>query len=99
MHERYRRKSLYRLALAPGVVLAAASLIAGCSETFGDKLREHRNCIGEAQIEPAKVDTCLHDTNGRRERIDVCLSSEMVPDRKIEMLNECVEAREHHEGY
>ncbi|HZP44786.1 MAG TPA: hypothetical protein VFB15_03965 [Candidatus Binataceae bacterium] len=76
------------------IVLTLGSLY-GCSDTFGDKLSEHRYCVGVAQIQPQKVDDCLRDTNGHREQIDSCLSGAMVPDRKIAMLNDCVESSEH----
>jgi hypothetical protein len=78
---------------------AGAFAFGGCSEKFGDKVSEHRNCIGDAGIAPEKVDDCLHNTDGRREHVDVCLSSSMVPERKIARLNDCVEASEHRENY
>ena len=82
--------------LAVAGLAALALLVASCAETFGDKLREHRNCIGEAHIEPEKVDTCLRDTSGHRDRIDLCLIDQMVPDSRVQLLNECVDAREAH---
>jgi hypothetical protein len=53
-----------------------------------DKIREHRGCISVAQIAPARVDACMRNTNGRRERMNVCLVNDMVPDRKIRILND-----------
>ena len=44
------------MARAFGVV---GLLVCGCSETFADQIREHRGCIGEAQIAPQRVDACL----------------------------------------
>ncbi len=76
-----------------------AIVLAGCSENFGDKLSHHRDCIEEAQILPAKVDTCLSNTNGHRNHVDRCLSDQMVSDRKIQALNDCIESGEHREHY
>jgi len=84
-----------RLARAVGVVAGFGALASGCSETFADQIRTHRGCIGEAQIAPQKVDTCLRNTNGRHENVDICLVDEMVPDYNIQMLNDCVGAGEH----
>ncbi len=80
-----------------GIVFAAAALItvAGCAETFGDKLHDHRNCIAKANIEPEKVDICLRNTDGHRDRMDLCLDDEMVAQSKIQRLDECVEAYDH----
>ncbi|HVN91620.1 MAG TPA: hypothetical protein VMT61_17540 [Candidatus Binataceae bacterium] len=77
-----------------GIVLVAAALISigGCAETFGDKLHDHRNCIAKANIEPDKVDTCLRNTDGHRDRMDLCLNDEMVAESKIQRLDECVES-------
>jgi hypothetical protein len=41
------------MARAFGVV---GLLVCGCSQTFADQIREHRGCIGEAQIAPQRVD-------------------------------------------
>ncbi len=79
------RRRFVQLAVALLAITAG-----GCSETFGEQISKHRECIGRAQIQPQKVDTCLRDTDGRRENVDVCLSSAMVPDRKIEILNQCI---------
>jgi hypothetical protein len=89
------RATRIRGLVVPGLA-ALALLVASCAETFGDKLREHRNCVGEAHIEPEKVDTCLRDTNGHRDRIDLCLIDQMAPDSRVQLLNECVEAHEVH---
>ena len=83
-----------------GVLLILAAIgFAGCSENFRDKLQDRRYCIGEAGIPPAKVDTCLSNTNGHRNHVDRCLSDQMVPDRRIEALNDCVNSNEHHDHY
>jgi hypothetical protein len=87
------------LAAALMITALAASIVSGCSETFGDKLREHRGCIGEAQIAPEKVDICMRNTNGRRQNVNVCLADQMVPDRKIRILNDCVNASEQQGSY
>jgi hypothetical protein len=71
----------------------------GCSESFGDQVRRNRPCIGQAQIEPPKVDTCLRNTNGRRKQIDLCLVGAMVSDEKIQRLNDCVDTREYYGSY
>jgi hypothetical protein len=95
----------FRTGLFPtgAAVLAIAALLgsiaSGCSETFADKIREHRGCIGAAQIAPDRVDACMRNTNGRRESVNVCLVNEMVPDRKIRILNDCVDAGEHSANY
>ena len=84
--------------LRAGIVATIAGLAAvlsGCVESYGDKIREHRGCIGEAQIAPEKVDTCLRNTNNHRKSINVCLVDEMVPDHKIAVLYDCVDAAEH----
>jgi hypothetical protein len=73
------------------LVLSLLVVVAGCAETFGEHIDDHRNCIGEAQIEPAKVDLCIRNTNGHRDRIEVCLRDEMVLDHPIDVLDECVE--------
>ena len=79
------------------IMLGTALLsVSGCAVTFGDKLRAHRDCIGEVQIDPAKVDLCLRNTNGHREPLDHCLRDEMVSDRQIDLLAECVEAHTQH---
>jgi len=83
-----------QLARALAVVRFGA-LVCGCSETFADQVREHRGCIGEAQITPQKVDACLRNTNGRRQNVNICLVDDMVPDHNIRMLNDCVDAGEH----
>ena len=83
-----------RLARALGVV-GFGALVCGCSETFADQIREHRGCIGEAQISPQTIDACLRNTNGRRQNVTICLVDDMVPDHKIRMLNGCVDAAEH----
>jgi len=80
-----------RLARVLGLV-ASGALVWGCSQTFADQIREHRGCIGEAQIDPQRVDACLRNTNGGRQNVNICLVDEMVPDRKIRMLNDCVDA-------
>ena len=86
--------------LAKVLVLAAlGTVVCGCSETFADKIREHRGCIGAAQIAPDKVDACMRNTNGRRESVNVCLVNYMVPDRKIRILNDCVDAGERSGNY
>jgi hypothetical protein len=71
------------------MLLIATIVLAGCSENFGDKLGHHRDCIGQAQILPGKIDTCLSNTNGHRNNVDRCLSDQMVPDHKIQALNDC----------
>jgi hypothetical protein len=81
-----------RLARALGVV-GLGALVCGCSETFADQIREHRGCIGEAQIAPQRVDACLRNTNGQRPSVNICLVDSMVPDNNIRMLNDCVDAR------
>ncbi len=78
--------------LGVGVTIVAFVTLAGCAESFGDKLREHRNCIGDARIEPEKVDLCLRNTNGHRDRMNLCLNDEMVAESEIQRLDECVEA-------
>jgi hypothetical protein len=50
-----------RLARVLGIV-AFGPLACGCSQTFADQIRQHRGCIGEAQIAPQKVDVCLRNT-------------------------------------
>jgi hypothetical protein len=87
---------IWRTAL---VLIFATIGLAGCSESFRDKLSEHRYCIGEAGILPAKIDTCMSNTNGHRSNVNRCLSDQMVPDRKIEALNDCVDSSEHHDRY
>ena len=87
------------LATALTITTVAASVLSGCSETFGDKLQAHPACIGEARIDPEKVDVCMRNTNGRRRNVNVCLVNQMVPDGKIRILNQCVDASEQHSGY
>jgi len=81
------------------MIAAFGSLVCGCSETFADKIREHRGCIGEAQIAPERVDACMRNTDGRRQNVNVCLVNDMVPDRKIRILDDCVDASEHSGNY
>ena len=81
------------------MISAFGALVCGCSETFGDKIQEHRGCIGEAQIAPENVDQCLRNTNGGRQNVNVCLVNEMVPDHKIRLLNDCVDAADHSSNY
>jgi hypothetical protein len=76
------------------VIVAFGGLICGCSQTFADQIRQHRGCIGEAQIAPQRVDVCLRNTNGRRENINICLVDAMVPDSNIRTLNDCIDASE-----
>jgi hypothetical protein len=85
-----------RSSLLPRVlqVVACGALICGCSQTFADRIREHRGCIGEAQIEPQRVDACLRNTNGSRQNVNICLVDAMVPDHKIRVLNDCIDADE-----
>ena len=83
------------MARAAGVLVGLGALASGCSETFADQIRAHRGCIGEAQIAPQKVDTCLRNTNGRQQNVNICLVDEMVPDHNIQMLNDCVGATDH----
>jgi hypothetical protein len=82
-----------RLARVLGV-LAFGAVVCGCSRTFADQIRGHRGCIGEAQIAPHKVDACLRNTDGRRQNMNICLVDDMVPDRNIRLLNDCVNAAE-----
>ena len=56
-------------------------------------------CIGEARIPPQRVDACLRNTDGRRHNVNICLVDDMVPDRNIRMLNDCVDADEHSRNY
>jgi hypothetical protein len=70
------------------MIAALGAVMCACSETFADQIREHRGCISVAQIAPARVDACMRNTNGRRERVNVCLVNDMVPDRKIRILND-----------
>jgi hypothetical protein len=86
-----RRSRLAQMLL----LVASGALVCGCSQTFADQIREHRGCIGQAQIEPQSVDACLRNTNGRRQNVNICLVDAMVPDQKIRMLNDCVDAGEH----
>jgi hypothetical protein len=74
-------------------VIGFGTVVCGCSEIFADQIREHRGCIGEAQIAPQKVDTCLRNTDGRRQNVNICLVDNMVPDHNILMLNDCVDAQ------
>jgi hypothetical protein len=37
----------------------------------------------------------LHNTDGRRQNVNICLVDDMVPDHNIRMLNDCVDAGEH----
>jgi len=83
-----------RLARSLGVV-GFGALACGCSQTLADQIRGHRGCIGEAQIAPHTVDACLRNTKGKRQNVDICLVDDMVPDRNIRMLNDCVDAAEH----
>ena len=89
LRNRFRRVTIV------AAVAGLAAVLSGCSDSFGDKIRAHRGCIGEAQIAPEKVDTCLRNTNNHRKSINVCLVDEMVPDHKIDVLNDCVDAAEH----
>jgi hypothetical protein len=84
-----------RRAAKVAAVAGLAVVLNGCVESYGDKIREHRGCIGEAQTVPEKVDTCLRNTNNHRKSINVCLVDEMVPDHKIDVLFDCVDAAEH----
>ena len=86
------------MARALGVV-GLGALVCGCSETFADQIREHRGCIGEAQIAPQRVDACLRNTNGQRQSVNICLVDNMVPDNNIRMLNDCVDASEHYRNH
>ena len=76
------------MARALGIV-GFGALICGCSETFADQIRDHRGCIGEAQISSQTVDTCLRNTNGRRQNVNIGLVDDMVLDHNIRMLNDC----------
>ena len=76
-------------------VVAFGTLLCGCSQTFADEIRENRGCIGEAQIAPERVDGCLRNTDGQRQNVNICLVDNMVPDSKIRMLNDCVDAGAH----
>jgi hypothetical protein len=87
-----------RLARVLGVV-AFSAVACGCSQKFADQIRQHRGCIGEAQIAPQKVDACLRNTDGRRQNVNICLVDAMVPDHNIRMLNDCVDAGEHSQNY
>jgi hypothetical protein len=96
-----KRLESSRIASGVGLVslLAALLFVAGCAETFGEHISDHRNCIGAAQIEPEKVDLCIRNTNGHRDRIDICLRDEMILEHQIDALHECVEnyvQRENH---
>src|SRR5690349_6087912 len=71
-------------------LVAFGALLCGCSQTFGEQIREHRGCIGDAQIAPKEVDVCLRNTDGRRQNINICLVNDMVPDSNIRSLNDCV---------
>jgi hypothetical protein len=44
---------------------------------------------------PYKVDACLRNSDGRRQNVNICLVDDMVPDRNIRLLNDCVNAAEH----
>jgi hypothetical protein len=72
------------------------ALVCGCSRTFAEQISGHRGCIGEAQIAPQKVDACLRNTGGRRQNVNICLVDDMVPDRNVRILNDCVNTVEHH---
>ena len=80
-------------------VVAFGTLLCGCSQTFADQIREHRGCIGEAQILPQRVDACLRNTDGRRQNVNICLVDDMVPDSNIRTLNDCVDSGEHSRNY
>jgi hypothetical protein len=80
-------------------LVAFGALLSGCSQTFGDQIRKHRGCIGDAQIAPQKVDACLRNTDDRRQNVNVCLVDAMVPDSNIRMLNDCVDTAQHSRNY
>ena len=95
------RRGGSRIARDVGLVSILAGMLFanGCAETFGEHINDHRNCIGAAQIDPEKVDLCIRNTNGHRDRIDICLRDEMILDHPIDILDECVEnyvQRENH---
>jgi hypothetical protein len=45
---------------------------------------------------PQTVDACLRNMTGRRHNVNICPVDDMVRDRNIRILNDCVNAVEHH---
>ncbi|MGH7836303.1 MAG: hypothetical protein ACREQC_00605 [Candidatus Binataceae bacterium] len=90
-----------RLCRYLGVVtlVAVATATSGCFESFVHKVREHQDCVGQAQIAQAKADFCMTDSNGHRRDFNACLSAQSVPDFKINRLDACVESAGHYGSY
>ncbi len=79
------------------IVLCVAALaiaaLSGCAANFSQQVADHPGCVADAGIARWKVDQCLGYGNVHRDAFNICLAKQQVPQHKIEMLDDCIEAR------
>jgi hypothetical protein len=79
--------------IAAAVVTSALAVLSSCTANFSALVADHPGCAVEAGIARWKVEQCLGYGNVHRDAFDICLARQQVPQRKIEMLDNCVTAR------
>lgn len=81
----------FRLALLAGLS-GGFALLAGCGSgaMYMTTLRNYPECVTQSQISQAKVDACMDSSN--KSDFNACLVDRKVPQRKIDVLNACVDA-------
>jgi hypothetical protein len=71
------------------IVMTALAVLSGCAANFSTLIANHPECADDAGIARWKVEQCLGYGNVQRDAFDMCLTRQQVPQRKIEMLDNC----------
>jgi len=75
------------------IVMTALAVLSGCAANFSTLVANHPECAVDAGIAWWKVEKCLGYGNVQRDAFDICLTRQQVPQRKIEMLDNCAALR------
>jgi len=79
------RRTIVSIAL-----LSSLAMLSGCAANFSTLVANHPECAVDARIARWKVEQCLGYGKVHRDAFDMCLARQQVPQRKIEMLDNCV---------
>jgi hypothetical protein len=75
------------------VMTSTLAMLSSCTPNFSTLVADHPQCAADAGIARWKVEQCLGYGNVHSDAFDVCLERQQVPQREIEMLDDCVTSR------
>jgi uncharacterized protein YceK len=75
------------------MVMTVFAVLSGCATNFSTLVANHPECAVDAGIAWWKVEQCLGYGNVHRDAFDMCLTRQQVPQRKIDILDNCAVLR------